>query len=215
MTDEKWEFEFQQIVSDMLGIEFDWRGKSVCLRTPSKIIDIKKHFFPDTNDSDVPKEYRALMLTPIRRQSTHRPHCLYRQGLGLFQYPAKIRHDARTALCKLATKIQQLIDDYNSGKRRSRGRNHSISIATLDDGFPPLRVSHLHNDDADFNNLQEAIINRIKNSSILTGVTRRAIIDLFNDYPLPSNRTTFSNHNRHVQFIDSNQHHDLKRQRVH
>ena len=126
MTAKGWKYTFDEVVHDMLGIQFNWLQEipgALLLRTPSKIMDVKEYFFKGVADEDIPKVYDSLLpgWTPEASQvSDSNPAIdatVFRRGFGLFPYNAKIRNDTRLPFCYLATKMQEPTElDYAAAK---------------------------------------------------------------------------------------------------
>ena len=116
MTAENWKFTFDPIVRHMLGIDFDWLSDpigGVTLRTPSKIMDLKEHFF--ASGDIVPKVFEPLMKSwtiDARANSPPMDATKYRKALGLVPYNTKCRNDTKFAHSTLA-KYQQTPTDLD------------------------------------------------------------------------------------------------------
>ena len=121
-----WEYTFEPVVQDMLGIEFNWNTGvpgALLLRTPSKIHDLRQYFFPDTTNEDIPKVYHPFPLnwTPATSEISETNPAIcptkFRKGLGLIPYNYKVRNKFRIGYCKFYTKAQTPSQaDYNAAK---------------------------------------------------------------------------------------------------
>ena len=126
MTAKGWKYTFEEVVHDMLGMQFNWLKEipgALLLRTPSKIMDVKEYFFKDVADENIPKVYDSLLpgWTPEASQISDTNPAIdatkFRKGFGLFPYNAKVRNDIRLPFCYLATKMQEPTEmDYEAAK---------------------------------------------------------------------------------------------------
>ena len=101
MTKAGWKYTFDAVVHHMLGIDFEWPSDipgALILRTPSKILDLKEHFFDGVADSDIPKVYEAQLPSwSITARETSPPidPTVYRKALGLVPYNTKCRNEIK------------------------------------------------------------------------------------------------------------------------